>query len=333
MKKVVILSLALMLLTAGCSLTGSKEGGFSLFKNKDELSAEEAKIKAADFIDNNLVQPGGNVTIKDVIEEDGLSNMTVVTASGQEVVSYLSKDGKRFYPQVIDIEQVEAQAKEQEAANQESETVTAVNLPKQDKAKVELFVMSHCPYGTQIEKGIIPVIETLGNKIDFELKFCNYAMHGEKELKEQLNQYCIQKNEPTKLIAYLKCFLEAGDGDGCLTKTGINKSKLSACFSATDKEFKVMEGFNDKSTWLNGNYPKFNVYNYDNVKYSIGGSPALVVNGQQVSSGRSAKSLLDTICAGFSSQPDECQENLSSDNPSAGFGMATGGSASNASCN
>jgi len=157
MKKVVILSLALMLLTAGCSLTGSKEGGFSLFKNKDELSAEEAKIKAADFIDNNLVQPGSNVTIKDIIEEDGLYKMTVVTASGQEVVSYLSKDGKRFYPQVIDIEQVEAQAKEQEAANQESETVTAVNLPKQDKAKVELFVMSHCPYGTQIEKGIIPV--------------------------------------------------------------------------------------------------------------------------------------------------------------------------------
>ena len=338
MKKVIVISLVLTFFVAGCSLKGNKEGGsgFSLFKNKSELSVEEAKTKAADFIDNNLVQPGNNVTIKDVIEEDGLYKMTVVTKTGQEVVSYLSKDGKRFYPQVIDIAAIEAQAasttKETEAG---AETADTTNVTKQDKAKVELFVMSHCPYGTQIEKGIIPVIEALGNKMDFELKFCDYAMHGEKELKEELNQYCIQKNEPTKLVAYLKCFLEAGDGDGCLTKAGINKSKLSSCVSATDKEYKVTEGFNDKSTWANGSYPSFNVYKADNEKYGVGGSPTLVINGKQISSGRDAKSLLATICAGFNTQPDECQKALSSDTPAAGFGTAAAasGASDSGGCN
>lgn len=337
MKKVIVLSLALTFLVAGCSLKGNKEGGsnFSLFKNKNELNVEEAKTKAADFIDNNLVQPGSKVTIKDVTEEDGLYKMTVVTASGQEVVSYLSKDGKRFYPQVIDIAEVEAQAASSTAAASEDKATDTTTVVKQDKAKVELFVMSHCPYGTQIEKGIIPVIEALGSKMDFELKFCNYAMHGEKELKEELNQYCIQKNEPTKLVPYLKCFLEAGDSDGCITKTGISKSKLTSCVSATDKEFKVMEGFNDKSTWVNGSYPGFNVYKADNEKYGVGGSPTLVINGKQVSSGRDAQSLLTTICAGFNTQPDECKKALSSESPAAGFGTAAAasGASDSGGCN
>ena len=66
MKKVIVLSLALMLFATGCSLSGKKDAGdksgFSLFKSKNELTSEEAKTKAADFIDNNLVQPGSKVS-------------------------------------------------------------------------------------------------------------------------------------------------------------------------------------------------------------------------------------------------------------------------------
>jgi hypothetical protein len=42
--------------------------------------------------------------------------------------------------------------------------------------------------------------ETLQDKIDFEIKFNTYAMHGEKELAEQLNQYCIKKNKMINLL-------------------------------------------------------------------------------------------------------------------------------------
>ncbi|MCX6796016.1 MAG: thioredoxin domain-containing protein [Candidatus Falkowbacteria bacterium] len=324
MKRIFILSIALALAITGCSLGN---------KGQKVINIQDAKTKAVDFINNNLLAPGDKVTVKGITEEDGLYKLTVTLSSGQEVTSYLSKDGQRFYPQSINIAEVEAQkkAQTQNAAAQNNAPVAATDVTKADKAKVELFVMSYCPYGTQIEKGILPVVAALGSKVDFELKFCDYAMHGEKELKENLTQTCIEKNEPQKFAAYLTCFLEADDSAGCLVKAKINKSKLDTCVSSTDKQYKVMEGFNDKSTWVGGNYPKFDVFKADNEKYGVGGSPTLVINGKQVSSGRDPKSLLATVCAGFNTQPEECKQVLSSETPSAGFGSAASGAAASAS--
>lgn len=205
-----------------------------------------------------------------------------------------------------------------------------------------MFVMSSCPYGTQIEKGILPVVDILSKKIDFQVKFCDYAMHGQPELNEQLNQYCIQKNEPKNIVPYLKCYLgstgSAADAAKCVVSTKINQAKLKTCVAATDKTFKVTAGFNDKTTWnkdRSGNpaFPLFNVFKEDNVKYDVGGSPTLVINGETVSASRDSASLLKTICSGFDVQPEECQATLSSEQPSAGFGYnaAAAGSAA-ASC-
>ena len=213
------------------------------------------------------------------------------------------------------------------------EPVATTDIEKSEKPNVELFVMSHCPYGTQIEKGVLPVVKALGNKIDFELKFVSYAMHGEKELTEQLQQYCIQKEEPSKLLTYLECFLEADDSAGCRTKTGIDQSKMSACVTAADKEYNVMEKFADKSTWLNGRYPLFDVHKVENEKYGVRGSPALVINGQQVSNvGRSPASLLVAICGVFETQPTECNTTLASDTPAPGFGSGTTDNNATADC-
>ena len=203
-------------------------------------------------------------------------------------------------------------------------------LEKTDKPKIELFVMSHCPYGTQIEKGILPVIDLLGDKVEFELKFCDYAMHSEPELNEQLSQVCIQENYPDKLIEYLYCFLEAGDGEGCVDKLEFDQDTLGTCVAAKDVEFAVSEGFADKTTWSGGRFPKFNVFADDVAKYSVGGSPTFVLNGVSVPTGRSPAVLLNAICMGFSDQPDECQESLDTLTPSPGFGFTEGSAAANA---
>ncbi|MBN2251234.1 MAG: FKBP-type peptidyl-prolyl cis-trans isomerase [Candidatus Altiarchaeota archaeon] len=204
-------------------------------------------------------------------------------------------------------------------------------MAKLDKPKVELFVMSHCPYGTQIEKGIVPVLDILGDKVDFAVKFCTYAMHGKTELDEELAQHCIQTEFNDKYPAYLKCFLADGDGEACVKTVGIDESKLDACIAATDEEYKVTEQYNDKSTWLSGYYPVFDVYKDDNEKYDIQGSPGFVVNGVVVErAGRDPQSLLDAICIGFAEEPAECGEALSSETPSAGFGLEGGAGASDA---
>jgi len=194
-------------------------------------------------------------------------------------------------------------------------------MPKKDKPEVEMFVMSHCPYGTQIEKGMLPVARLLGDKIDFNIRFCSYAMHGKKELDEQTLQYCIQKEYNDKYMDYLACFLKDEKTDDCLKEVGLD-GKLDSCITETDAEFKITEKFNDESTWSGGRFPLFDVDKELNEKYGITGSPGLVINGVTAKSGRDPASLLNAICTGFKNKPAECNEKLSSANPSPGFGFS-----------
>jgi glutaredoxin len=281
------------------------------------------------------MQPGSKAIIKDIAEEGGLYKITINLPGGQEITSYLTRDGKKFFPEAMDIAEVEAkvaQNKNQQADNNQNPASQNVTVAKKDKPEVELFIMSHCPYGTQIEKGLLPVLSALGDKIDFKLKFCSYAMHGEKELDEQLNQYCIQKEEPAKLANYLKCFLEDGNSDRCATATGLNKGKIKSCIASADKEFKVKEKYKDQSTWVSGRFPAFDVFKADNEKYGVQGSPTLIINGQQIQTGRDSASLLSAICSTFNNQPAECQQQLSGAAPSPGFGSGTGGANSAGGC-
>jgi hypothetical protein len=208
---------------------------------------------------------------------------------------------------------------------------TPTNIPKSDKPVVELFVMSHCPYGTQIEKGILPVAEILKDKIDFQLKFVYYAMHpSQGEVEEQLNQYCIQEEQNDKFLDYLTCFLEAGKGDKCLDSTGIDKTKLESCATKTDTEFSVLANLNDQSSWLNGRFPKFDINKADNEKYGVGGSPTLIINGAKAQAGRDSISLLNAICGAFNNAPEECNTVFESGQPTTGFGYGTTAANNNA---
>jgi protein-disulfide isomerase len=222
------------------------------------------------------------------------------------------------------------------AANTTTPTTTTpatpTNVPKSDKPVVELFVMSHCPYGTQIEKGILPVMSTLANKADIQIKFVNYAMHGQAEVEDNIRQYCISKEQPAKYNAYLTCFLKAGDAKGCITSTGVDSAKLDKCFSATDTKYSLLKDFNDKTTWNGSSYPPFSIDEALNKKYNIQGSPTLVINGTTVESNRDSASLLATVCAAFKTKPSECNTKLSSASPSAGFGEGTDASGAAANC-
>jgi len=249
---------------------------------------------------------------------------------GTTVPIYMSKDG-RF-------------AGTMSAINLEIKDEEPQEISKSKKPIVELFVMSYCPYGTQSEKGILPAVELLGDKIDFKLRFVDYAMHAEKEVTENLREYCIQKIAPEKLLDYMNCFLE-GDGvesngyiiDGnnpnsCLNQAGVDLTELENCISETDEEFEITKNLEDESLWLNGYYPKFNVDADLNEEYGVAGSPTLVINGDVVSSGRDPASYLKVICSAFKDSPEECSTELSSETPSVYFGWEGSGQSTTAQC-
>ncbi len=260
--------------------------------------------KTVDFVNTNLLPPGqGQVTFNSISEKSGLYEV-LVSFQGREVPIYVTKDGEFMTQALIPMDEL----------NQtQQQTQPPVDVPKSDKPKVELFVMTHCPYGTQAEKGMLPVFGLLGDKIDSSIKFVHYFLH-EPEETETPRQVCIREEQSDKFLDYLKCFLEDDDSERCLTETGIDKTKLDLCIAGKADDYYAAD-----SELSEG--------------YGVRGSPTLVINGVIADSGRSPAAYLGTICSAFNNAPEECNEDLSTANPSAGFGYtASAGGSTNAQC-
>jgi len=321
MKKIATIGALLLMvfLVTGCNLKDA-------LQDSKDIGKDAAKAKVESFIKGNLVAPGTDLSVGEIIKEGSLYKIPItikVQGQSKDIISYVSQDGTKFFPEMIEIR--DDQKKTDESVNAD-ENQPSQEITKNDKPEVEVFVMAHCPYGTQIEKGIIPVIESLGAKIKFNLRFVSYTMHGDKEANENMRQYCIQKNEPAKLLSYLKCFLKSTVGsndeaESCIKSIGVSKVKIDACIASSNTQFDIKAGATD-----------FPVDKEANTKYGVQGSPTLVINGTVAQSGRDSAGLLKTICSAFNKQPAECQKQLSSASPAPGFGEGTVSGASDASC-
>ncbi|MFA5062105.1 MAG: hypothetical protein WC526_03080 [Patescibacteria group bacterium] len=251
----------------------------------------------------------GFVVLGAVMLKGGLADSTTAKGTGNEVVAANTAN-----------------------TNQTPQTPAAATVTKSAKPKVELFVMAYCPYGLQMEKAYLPAWDLLKNKADITVKFVDYAMHGLKEIEENTRQYCIQKEQPTKYISYLKCFTGKDDFQSCLTSAGVDVSKLNSCVDATNKTYGIMDKYNDQSTWLSGQYPLYPIYTDLNTQYGVQGSPTLVINGTQADANRTAEGVKEAICASFTNQPSECNTTLDNTSYSAGFGYTAGANTGSADC-
>ncbi len=260
------------------------------------------KAISGDIAANNLIEFLDNpeITLVDV-ESFGNFYRVMIEYKEEEIPVYVTKDGKYYTPNLLPL-----------SYDEEEEEEEVQEIPKSDKPVVELFVMTHCPYGTQAEKGLIPVIKALGDTIDAKIRFVHYFMHDPEE-EETPRQICIREEQSERYLDYLECFLEDEDADRCLTEAGIDKTALNGCIS------KRADGYYESDSDLSEGY-------------GVQGSPTLVINGVIVSSARSPAAYLDTICQAFNDAPEECGTELSSSTPSAGFGWDTTGSSTSAQC-
>ena len=280
-------------------------------------------VVSADSAGKNLIDfanaQGANVTLVGV-KDDGQFYEVTVSIQGQSLPLYVTKDGKFFTQSLIPLTG--------NAVNSNTNTQTTTEVPKSDKPVVELYVFTYCPYGTQAEKGIIPVAKLLGSKIDFKIRQIG-AMHGDFEKVEAQRQLCINKLYPAKYLDYTLAFASSAEIGACsgdatcvtplidalYTKLGITKAGIDSCMKTDGATLYAAEEANSKA---NG----------------VSGSPTLIINGVDAQSGRDSASYLKTICSAFITAPAECSQTLSSASPSPGFGSSTStGSSSAASCN
>lgn len=278
------------------------------------ISADDAGQKIVDFAEAQGVS-AELVAVNDT----GSFYEVIIAINGQDMPIYVTKDGDYMAQALIPLNAVKE-------ANANTKTPAPANVPKTDKPVVELYVFTYCPYGTQSEKGIIPVAKLLGDKIDFKIRQIG-AMHGEYEKIEAQRQLCIEKLYPAKFLDYVLDFAldkEVGNCNGdatCVnplieklyTKLGIDKAKIESCMKTDGVTLYAAE---EKNSGDNG----------------VSGSPTLIINGEKANSGRDSASYLAAICNAFTTAPAECDQALSSASPSPGFGSSTSSSSSSASC-
>jgi len=179
---------------------------------------------------------------------------------------------------------------------------------------MQVFIMSYCPYGLQMLKGMLPVWEKFEDKANIELRFVGYTMHGQKEEDENYRMICIREEQYSKLIPYLKCFAESGDHESCLAQANVDTEKLDSCITERAEDYYAEDqALNDE--------------------YGVQGSPTTVIDGEVVEIyPRSPEDIKNALCEAFSTQPSECSETLSNENPSPGFGSGSGNAGSGGSC-
>jgi len=320
-----ILAIALIIILAtGFSLTGKVA-----LVSSNALTPKEAAEKAVKWIKNYFESGGREVQVELINATDtgiGVYQFTVKLSSSSgstEETYYVSMDGSLFFPQGISTRITATQTTQPQAQN----------VPKADRPNVKLFVMSYCPYGLQAEKAILPVIKLLGNKADITIHFVDYAMHGEKEVYENLRQYCIQKEQRSNFYNYLLCFVQSGDYSKCVKEANVDENKLNACMNATDEAFNITKSLQDKSTWVSGYYPPFPIETDLNKLYGVRGSPTIVINDVVVYLSRSPEAFKQAICNAFNNPPAECNTTLSTQQASPGIGpLNSTSSSSSGSC-
>ncbi len=311
--------------TGNVSLPGAAAGG---------LDAAALKEKAEAYLEENLLPEGmslENVSIS--AYNDFFYKFEFELTDGEQsqaFSNFITADGKLLFlgsgtfPSSYFAYELDEPLPE--LGEQPESQTPAAEVQQSDKPKVELFVMSYCPYGLQMEKAILPVMKLLGEEADISIKFVSYIMHDWQEIEENTTQYCIQLEQNEKLFDYMNCFVVGGDSDACIASAGIDAERLSSCVSAADQQFAITAAYEDRASWLSGSYPQYNVDAELNEEYGIQGSPTLIINGTEVPASRSPEAVKQVICSAFSVQPEECSQTLSTEIASAGFGSGTGSS-------
>lgn len=197
---------------------------------------------------------------------------------------------------------------------------------KLDKVEIDLYVMSHCPYGLQMQKAFLPVIEAFNNtnRLIVHNKFVSYTMHGNEETKDNLYEYCVDQKMPTKTWSFIKCFAENnGDEVQCMQKLNIDKNVIDTCVAETKTKFNIVG-------------TSFPIYESENALYGVQGSPTVVFMGKQLNLARNPEAIKEFVCSMLSEPlPAACNMTLSSQSAVPSFGPindTSSSSTSSASC-
>jgi hypothetical protein len=298
--------------------------GFNIFGASNDQLAK----KAVDYINNNgLAQ--STASLVSVSEESGLIKLKI-DIGGEQFDSYVTKDGKPLFPQVLKMEEDKSGTSDTAATTQPTEEQiqqAIAEIQKSDSPMLEAYVVSRCPFGLQMQRMMADAINSVPQLAQYiKVRYMGEvsgntitSMHGDAEAQENLRQICIREEQSSKYWSYVACQMKTGDTAGCEKSTGIDSAKLNACTSSTSRGVAYAKEDFDLST-----------------QYSVTGSPTLILGGKNVSEfyfgGRTSDAVKTMVCTAFNSQPGFCSQTLNTAEAASSFsetyeGTGNGGSA------
>ena len=269
--------------------------------NVKELSEKEASEKVMSYIKNNLIREGMDAELVSISDVKGVY-IIKIEIDGEEVESYMTKDAGLFFIQGMDMTKERERAPEREPT-----TPASPDIPKQDKPKVELFVMSFCPYGNRAEDTMYPVYELLKDKVDLKVHYIVNvqgntisSLHGQPETDQNIREVCVKRDYGMdafwKFMTYVNenCGRDGSCWEDAAKEAGADAAKVKECFDKDGFELMRAEAGATRQAGASG-------------------SPTMLINGVKSSSVYqygNPELYKQTICSAFNEPPEECSETL-----------------------
>ncbi len=187
------------------------------------------------------------------------------------------------------------------------------------KVEVELYVMSQCPYGTQAEDALFPVLKDY-SQTELKLGFIGDmkdgadgktqfgSLHGQPEVDENIRQLCARELAPGKWLDYVLArnkAVKSPDWQSVAKAAGIDAAAMEACF----KEAGVKKYIDNLSLAK---------------ARKADASPTIYIDGAVYSGPRTREGFEWDVCAALKKKggavPASCAKALASPKPAGGPG-------------
>lgn len=173
-----------------------------------------------------------------------------------------------------------------------------------DKVSLDFHIMSKCPFGVKVMQAITPVLEKMGENVDFTVNYIGNekdgeltSMHGEQEVQGNIQQLCAREfGDMQQWLSFLKCqnedWRKIPEGwEKCAEAAGIDKGKMKGCYEGDQGKGLLRASTNASK------------------EKKATGSPTIFLNGEPYRGGRSESSFGRALCAEFkAAKPKYCDE-------------------------
>jgi len=170
-----------------------------------------------------------------------------------------------------------------------------------DKVKLNFYVMSKCPYGTQVLDAIAPVLKSMGDAVDFKVDYIGTegtggaftSLHGQTEVDENIRELCVMKyySGNYKYMDYVTCRdknIQSADWEPCARDNGIDAAKIKACADGSEGKGLLSASFKAASA------------------AGARGSPTIMVAGKPYTGGRKDADFKRALCNAMTVKHSEC---------------------------